>query len=196
MPIAMTDVASPPASVADDAELHTSTLRLRLLAPSESDRALYHALHASPEVMRAIGPPLEADEIDGRFGRVVRHNGARHPGHRAWAIDAATGRERLGLTVLLRDGGRAEFGIMLLPAAWRRGIAHAAIARLLPHAFDAMGLEHIDVSRPDDDFVAVLDGMFRPFHFQRRAGLRPGHAGWTLSRHAWARRRDDPHAAG
>ena len=180
----MTAAAAAPGDLtAEPTDLHAPTLRLRLL--DERDRDLYHALHSSPEVMRAIGTVPDAATIEANFGRVVRHNRSRRPGHRAWAIHARSNGEGLGLAVLLRTGTRAEFGIMLLPTAWRRGVATAAIARLLPHAFEAMDIEHIDVSRPDDAFVPVLDGMFAPFRFLRTSGLRDGDAGWTLSRRQW-----------
>ncbi|WP_133477824.1 GNAT family N-acetyltransferase [Cognatilysobacter segetis] len=188
----MTDVAHPSArstggsraietaASSRDAELHAATLSLRLL--DEGDRALYHALHSSREVMRAIGPPLDADAIDARFGRVLRHNRSQRPGHRAWAVIPRDAAKPVGLTALLRDGVRAEFGIMLLPAAQRRGIAGATIAALLPHAFGDMRLMHVDASRPDGRFVHVIDAMFAPFGFRRVPGLRPGEVGWTLSR--------------
>ena len=160
------------------AALHTAPLRLRLL--DESDRALYHALHSSPEVMRAIGPTLAADEIDARFGRVVRHNRSARPGHRAWVIEAEPA-AAAGLITLLRNGAQAELGVMLLPARWARGVATAAIACLLPHAFSVLGLLRIEAARPDDAHARVIDRLLLPLGFHRTTGAHPGEARWGLS---------------
>jgi RimJ/RimL family protein N-acetyltransferase len=158
----------------------TDPIRLRLL--DERDRDLYHALHASPDVMRAIGPTLTATEIEARFGRVLRHNGSRRPGHRAWAIFADRPAPALGLITLLRNGMRAELGVMLLPDAWQRRVATRAIGSVLPLAFGELGLEHVDASRPDDAHARRIDRLLLPLGFRPAAGLRAGEAGWTLAR--------------
>jgi RimJ/RimL family protein N-acetyltransferase len=155
-------------------------VQLRLL--DERDRELYHALHASLDVMRAIGPTLTPGEIDARFGRVVRHNGSRRPGHRAWAIAAGRPPCALGLITLLRNGMRAELGVMLLPHAWHRGVATRGIRSVLPLAFGELGLDHVDASRPDDAHARRIDRLLLPLGFRPAAGLRTGEAGWTLAR--------------
>ena len=174
--------ARPPSDACSESHAPGGTrIRLRLL--DESDRGLYHALHASPEVMRTVGPPLAADEIEARLGRVLRHNRAASPGHRAWAIECMQDvPPRVGLVALLRDGERAELGIMLLPAAWRRGIAAAAIATVLLHAFDRMGRRQVDASRPHDEHAVIIDRLLARFGFKPAPGLRPGEAGWCLPR--------------
>ena len=159
------------------------SIALRLI--DAGDRALYHALYASPEVMRTIGPPRAGADIDAQFGRVLKHNRLATPGHRAWAISAAGSHEPFGLTALLRDGNRAEFGIMLLPHAWRRGIASAAVRALLPLAFHGLRLERLDASRADDAQGAVMHRLLSPFGFRRTAGLRPQEIGWSLEACRW-----------
>jgi RimJ/RimL family protein N-acetyltransferase len=161
-------------------------VRLALLAAE--DRRLYHALYSSAEVMRAIGPPLATPDIDAQMGRVLRHNRCAVPGHRAWAISSGDGDERFGLAALLRGGNRAELGILLLPTAWRRGIATSAFDVLLPYAFGALGLQQIDASRSDDGHAAVIDRLLTPFGFRPAAGLRPGEKGWSLSLSTWSGR--------
>lgn len=165
-----------------DVRAKKPVIDLRLLGAG--DRDLYHSLYSSSEVMRAIGPALATAEIDAQFERVLKHNQLGTPGHRAWAISERGGRERLGLASLLRDGGRAEFGVMLLPSAWRGGFLSATIAAFLPDAFGALGLDRIDVSRPDKR-VAAMDRLLLPFGFQRTVGLRPGEVGWTLPADRW-----------
>lgn len=147
------------------------------------DRSLYHALHTSADVMRTIGPVPTADEIDRRFGRVVRHNLHERPGHRAWAV--AYGNEACGLVALLRDGRHAEFGIMLLPSAWRRGIGTGALRQVLRTAFGPMGLQSVRLSRRDDGHAIALDRLCRPYGFLRTVGLREGEVGWILDRTRW-----------
>ena len=174
----MTAAAAAPGDPAGEpGDLLAPTLRLRLL--DERDYDLYHALHASPEVMRAIGPVPDTVTIEANFGRVVRHNRSSRPGHRAWAIERepAAG---LGLITLLRQGVQAELGVMLLPGACHRGVGTQAIRRLLPHAFSAMGLVRVDASRPDDDHARVIDRLLLPLGFRRTVGLRAGEAGWSL----------------
>ena len=163
--------------------LRNEQVELSLLAARHRD--LYQSLYGSSEVMRTVARPLTTQEIDEQLGKVVHHNGLVTPGHRAWAISVKWYPEPVGLAALMRTGDRAEFGMMLIPVAWRRGLSRGVIGALLPHAFGAMGLAHIDVSRRNDDYVEVLDRMFAPFRFRRRAGLRPGDVGWTLAADEW-----------
>lgn len=151
---------------------------LRLLAAD--DRVAYRALWTSPDVMRAIGPPLTPAQADAQFERTLRHNARVTPGHRSWMVLPAAGGGPCGLVALLRHGLRAEVGVMLQPTEQRRGVAAAALRLLLPHAFGPLGLEIVDASRADDAHVAVIDRLLRPLGFERCAGLRPGEAGWRL----------------
>ena len=172
----------------DDA-ITVSGMKLRLVPMAERHRGLYHALYGCPEVMRAIGGPLDAAAIDAQFDRVLRHNAVPSPGHRAWAIEGSEGAaSEFGLVALLRDGSRAELGVMLRPTAMRRRIATRAIAIVLPHAFGILGLKHVDASRRTDAHVRVIDKLLLPLGFIRTAGLRPGETGWSLSLECWGSR--------
>lgn len=155
-------------------------VRIRLL--TGQDRALYRALYTCPEVMREIGPPLSEAELDVQFGRVVRHNGAERPGHRAWAILDSEGCGTLGLMTLFRDGNVAELGIMLRATARRRGFASASLRALLPIAFGELGLKCIVASRRAGEHAHVIDRLLLPLGFRRGEGLRPGDVGWQLTR--------------
>lgn len=165
--------------VAPHPDLHTPRLRLPLLVPA--DRALYCGLHADAKVMAMIGTPLGAVESGDRFERVCAHNRRALPGSRCWSIRDYDG-AGLGIVALKRDGTRAEFGIMLTPATWRCGLSTEVLAALLPHAFNAMGLQGIDARRPDDGHARVVDGMFRRFGFQRLPTDANGWAQWALER--------------
>ena len=153
-----------------------SRIAIRLL--TIDDRPLYRALYTCAEVMRGIGEPLAVDVADAQFERVVRHNRACLPGHRAWAIESCADRVPLGVVALLRNGRRAEFGIMLLPHAWRQGYATETLRTLLPHAFGEMDLELLEVRRPDDPHAIVVHRMLAPFSFRRLVQPETGWVRW------------------
>ncbi|WP_462114512.1 GNAT family N-acetyltransferase [Lysobacter xanthus] len=168
------------------------SLPVGLRLADASDGVLYRALWEHPTVTRHLAAGTGGPDIDARFDRVVRHNTVQHPGHRAWVVSVADlTPAACGLTALLRDGARAEFGIMLLPHSWGRGVATAALGQLLPVAFGSMALDIVDASRPDDAQVPVIDRLFAPFGFERAPGLRPGEVGWCLTRERWASRGAD-----
>ena len=109
----------------------------------DDDQPLYLALYTCPRVMARIGPPLDAGRATGAFRKVMAHNRSDVPGHRTWAVvDTATGRA-LGIAALHREGGVAEAGIMLLPAAWDGRRSHAVMDRRVLHAFDVAGVERL-----------------------------------------------------
>lgn len=166
------------------AELLTPRLKLRLM-DSDDDKRLYRELYTSPEVMARIVAPLSAEAVDAAFERVRHHNRQDEPGHRFWTIAARDTGEALGLAALLREGGRAELGVMLLPAAWQRRVSTEAFTAVLPHAFGAMGLDLVDAQRPDDDHALVIDRLLAPFGFERGPATRPGCARWLLPRDRW-----------
>lgn len=138
--------------------------------------------------MQTIAPPLAIEQADAQFERVLRHNVLHAPGHRAWAIEVHGDADGIGLTALRRDGNRAEFGIMLRAAAWRHRFANETLSILLPHAHGEMGLELIDVLRPDDSQAAVVERMLAPFGFQRVTHNRADWAWWQLHVSQWATR--------
>ena len=109
----------------------------------DDDQPLYLTLYTCPRVMARFGPPLDADRATRAFRKVMAHNRSDVPGHRTWAVvDTATGRA-LGIAALHREGGVAEAGIMLLPAAWDGRRSHAVMDRRVLHAFDVAGVERL-----------------------------------------------------
>lgn len=147
-------------------------VRLRLLAAP--DRALYRALYTSSDVMRAIGPTLSIEAADMQFQRVLSHNHARSPGHRAWAIESARCAAPAGLIALLRSGHGAEFGLMLYPRAQGRRIGSNAIELLLAYAFQTAGLSWLEARSRQN-----LDRLLVPFGFCRLPDTE-GEGRWRL----------------
>ncbi|WP_460831114.1 GNAT family N-acetyltransferase [Lysobacter humi (ex Lee et al. 2017)] len=161
--------------------------RLRLRPMDADDRALYRALYTDADVMAAIAPPLTAEQAERVFSRMLAHDTRDRPGHRHWIVETHAG-ERLGIAALLRDGPRAELGVMLLPSAWKRRVSTEAFELLLPHAFGPLGLELVDAQRPDDAHARVIDRLLTPFGFVRGAPTRPGGARWLLPRPVFIQR--------
>lgn len=163
-----------------DADIESSRYRLRLATPE--DEAHYVALYTDPEVMRAIGPALDASRLSAAFGRVYRHNLAAAPGHRLWVVTARRDKRAIGITGLRRSGRRAEIGIMLRPDVWNQGVAREVFGPLLSHAFGAMGLDIVDAERRDDAHGELIDRLLRPFGFVDAAPTGPGLRRWALYR--------------
>jgi RimJ/RimL family protein N-acetyltransferase len=161
-------------------------IRLRMLEPVHRD--LYRSLYCSAEVMQTIAPPLAPEQADIQFQRVLRHNACDVPGHRVWAIEVHGDPNGIGLTALMRSGNRAEFGIMLRPNAWRSRFANETLSLLVPHALGEMGLDLIEVLRPDDSQATVVERMLVPFGFQRVRHDRAGWVRWQLPAGQWTAR--------
>lgn len=153
--------------------------RIRLRPIEATDRDLYRALYTSADVMKAIGPPLTCTAADAQFDRVVRHNRAGVPGHRAWRVESIETATPLGLIALFRSPPGAEMGFMLLPAAQRMGYGSEAVELLLDHAFSAMALEWIEVNS-----TLELDRLLVPFAFQRMPCAAHDQLRWRVSRDA------------
>ena len=126
------------------------TERLILRPQAESDTIELVAMGMDPQVMQFIadGPmslqdsealTLETLEMDGPLGR--------------WMVtDRETGM-LLGWAVLthLEDSDDIEVGYCLKAAAWGRGIATEAAARLIRYGFEELGLnEIVAVTRPEN----------------------------------------------
>lgn len=157
-----------------------SRVRLRLL--TSADRDLYRALYTSASVMKAIGPPLTQALADTQFDRVIRHNVARVPGHRAWRVELIKDASPLGLITLFRTPPGAELGFMMLPAAQRMRYGSDAIELLLVHAFSEMKLDWVEVNSRLE-----LDRLLAPFAFQRLPCAVCNQLSWRVSRHTWRR---------
>lgn len=173
----------------DDTALLTPHLCLRLLdADDSTHRALYRALYSSESVMAAIGPVLSPKAADAACRKMALHNRAHRPGHRTWAIEDRHDGSTLGIVALHRRGPQAELGLMLLPEAWTGRISTQALAPVIAHGFQAMGLERIEAGCREGLNARLSRRLLAPFPFERIPAEKPGTAYWALARSAWIAR--------
>lgn len=165
--------------------LNTPRVCLRLLDACPEDAELYRALYTCPRVMAQIAPPLSDAGADAAFARVCRHNGLQEPGHRTWVVEDRSAGARLGIVALHRDRQRGELGLMLLPRAWNGRVSRAALGAVVEHAFDMLGLEHIDADCREGPNMRILNHLLLPLGFDRVPALRPGYAQWALPISRW-----------
>ncbi|GHA88140.1 GNAT family N-acetyltransferase [Cognatilysobacter bugurensis] len=165
-------------------------MRLRLLHRGSADHGfVYRTLYTCPKVMTTIRPPLTDEAADAAFERICRHNACGLPGHRYWALERRSNGAPIGISGFRRKGDRGEMGILLVADAWRQGFGGETFSALIPHAFDGIGLAHIDVERADDERAAVLWRLLAPYGFHRVPASEPTRVRWTLSHSAWIHRR-------
>lgn len=171
----------------NDATLLTDRLHLRLLDAREpAHEALYLRLHTCSRTMAWIGPTLPPAEVEATFVTACRHNARARPGHRFWSFTERHSARDLGIAALQRRGQRAEFGVIVQAGSWQQGFASEVLAALLPYAFDSMGVEAVEVRRPDDAQGAVVQGLLAPFGFESAEHVVSGMRGWSVDRARWA----------
>lgn len=115
-----------------------------LLRPfADADAALYAALFADPEVMRAVGPAFTRDRAERAATTALRHQQDDNGRFRHWVIvhgDDVAGLLGLALRGTAWSGGEAELGVLLWPAWQARGAATGAIRAVRRWAFETAGL--------------------------------------------------------
>ena len=134
--------------------------------------------------------------------------------HRAWAAGLAGRTDRLefviivressvpvgtiGLSVIDRNEGRAEFGVLLGDPAWRGlGVAREAGELILRHAFEGIGLRTVVLDCFVDNRPAIA--LYRrlgfvddgPATLRTKAGVPRTSMRMVLARDDWRRRSDD-----
>lgn len=121
--------------------------RIRLRAHRPEDFEDFFALYSDPRVMRYWSFPAwtERSQAQPRFQSALAGRDARV--RLCWAI-ATPGDDRLigGVTLFAIDPAhrRAEIGYALAPPHWGHGHARAALAAVIGHAFDGMGLQRLE----------------------------------------------------
>ena len=167
-------------------QLVTDHLRLRLL--DARDAALYCGLYTCPRVMANIGPPLDGTRATRAFAATLAHNTRDVPGHRAFAVFDRVDATPVGIGALMREGARAEIGLMLLPAAWDGRRSHEVLDALLVHAFVSRGLQAVDAVCREGPNVRPSRRLLRPYGFTEVPQSLAGTLRWELRRDAWQAR--------
>lgn len=153
----------------------------------EGDVALYRRLYTCPRVMAQIAPPLGAADAEAAFTRVVAHNRRAASPLRTWVVEAADGARACGIVTLRQDHDVGDIGLMLLPEAWNRHVAHAAIRAVLEHAFLQAGVAAVTADCREGVNVRLLRRLLGPFGFRQCPPMRAGYADWRLERADWRR---------
>src|ERR1043166_8854779 len=133
-------------------ELETERLSLRQWSLADLDAIV--TMDRDPEVYRFLEEPGDPDEQrDEMKERILTDFG---PGLGTWSIFPRAGPANfLGIAHIIPiddEGPDVEIGFRLTRAAWGRGIASEAAARLIRHGFETVGLsEIIAVTDPDNE---------------------------------------------
>ncbi|GAB3729186.1 GNAT family N-acetyltransferase [Luteimonas pelagia] len=132
----------------DDASLPVlHGARVRLRGFRDTDFQALFALHSDPRVMRYWSFPAWTDPEQAReyFARGLA---ATDPDDMlCWVVTPAEADVLIGTSTLAaidRAQGRAELGYALGSAHWGRGLAREAVALVLDHAFDTLGLRRVE----------------------------------------------------
>ncbi len=183
-----------------DLDLTSERLLLRPLA--EDDLDLAYDLLTDPKVMQYVSGPLTRERVAAEHAIKTRRSAGGAVG--IWCVaDRASG-EKLGTAILLPlpvekeeidwdlvvgDGmpdAEIEIGYLIKHAAWGKGYATEACARLLRFAFEATALEEIvavtDPANVNSQKVLRKCGLIDE-------GLRPAYAtlcpGFRITRPQW-----------
>lgn len=123
------------------------TARLCLREVCSTDAADLYAVHSDPQVMRYWGYPAWTTlaQAQAKVADIARQR-ANEP-ILVWAV-AEAGSDRLIGTIALFSintvQGRAEIGYSLASAWHGRGLAREAVAAILTHAFQGLGLRRVE----------------------------------------------------
>lgn len=124
--------------------------------------------------MRQIGPALDAQRVARAFQLSCQRNAARPWRERLWIIvdvDTATDAGLIGLRRAAASSLHAELGVLLPPSWQERGMASAAIRKLISLALGDLGLCELRTRhRSGHEAAAAL---------MRKTGFRPVEANDT-----------------
>jgi RimJ/RimL family protein N-acetyltransferase len=147
------------------------TDRLILRGWHESDKPVFLAMCNDPEVMRFLGPPLSAADVD---AAVARQNGLlASVGHCFWAVERRSDGAFLGFCGI-KPGAEGtpieddiEIGWRFARDHWGRGYACEAAAASL-----VWGWSHLDVR--EIAAITTIDNV-RSWGLMERLGMRRAH---------------------
>ena len=182
--------------MADLPILETARLRLRPLRADDADSL--HAAFGDRELMTwwSSGPDATVEETRARVA--ANCDSADYP---TWAITLADDGDRaLGWVVFIpRRSGVREIGYIMRRDAWGQGYAREAVAAVIAHGFDTLGVRRIIADTDPDN--AGSNRLLEGLGFTREGRLRgewETHIGvrdsfiWGLLAGEWASRAPPP----
>lgn len=137
-------------------ELRTSRLLLR--APRSADAQALLEIHADEQAMKySNAAPWRS--IDQAHGLISQSINWRESGrHVCFGIERIDSNRLLGTCTLFdidRTNLRAEVGFILGPFAWRQGFMAEALAAVLVHAFEGLGMNRIEADTDPRNLPAI-----------------------------------------
>lgn len=185
-------------------ELESERLLLRPLVEADVDLGI--DLFGDPEVMRFIGTPLTPEQVASHMPESVQRAGGGCVG--VWCVSERTSGEKLGTALLLPipieltdtdwsivagealPEGEIEIGYLLKRAAWGRGYATEAAARLLRFAFEDSPLEEVvAVTDPENRSSRNVLSKIGMTHEGMRRAYRTQCCGYRIARAQWLAKR-------
>lgn len=171
------------------------TRRVHLRPMNERDQELYCRIYMDAELMQHVSEPLTRKAALTGFGKVCRLNCDAEFRYRCWVMVGRENADVIGLTALIGDRERAEFGVMIL-ADWQgRGIAQEVVPCLVDYAFERCGTEEAFTrhSLGNRAGAAVMQKLgFEPIGSFGEADW----CGWRQSRAKWSATRATPSSSG
>lgn len=145
-----------------------TTARLVLRQLREDDAPALFPVLSDPEVMTwwSSGPHTSLAET----ADYVKGNAAEGQGYHCWAITAGDD-VALGWVILIDGKPQVkEIGYILHRDHWGTGIAREAVARVIAHGFDDLGLRRIFADTDPENPGSI--GLLERLGFQREGRLR------------------------
>jgi RimJ/RimL family protein N-acetyltransferase len=168
--------------------IETANLRLRPLR--KGDKALFCGLYTDPGTMLFVAPPMTREDARLCFEATLEtsRSGA---GPRFFAIVDKRGNTAIGLCstqAVQPRARRVEAGMMLKPAACRRGVGSEVLAALITAAFEALPIDTVWVQYHPANSAAKR--LVAGLGFSLPNGVRPraarsGHCIGFMQRSAW-----------
>lgn len=150
------------------------TDRLILRPWREGDLATFARHTSTPAVMRWLGPPMTAEQLEATEQR--NHKLQAEHGHCFWIVERKTDGEMLGFCGLkIADApncpvvGDVEIGWRLREDAWGQGYAREAATASLDFAFDTLGVDRVIAQTVVGNSASW--GLMERFGMTRRADL-------------------------
>ena len=163
------------------------TARLTMRPLSQEDEDLYCDLHADPDTMRFIGPPLSRQPALRNFHKVLASLGRRPVERVMLAIVETTGNRCIGIGALQDfepERRRVEVGMMLVREGRGRGFGTEGLRALVNYSFATFEVDEVWLQHDANSAAAVGPPASLGFS-QSTHPDKPGKSIWSAYRHSW-----------